>query len=64
MFEDILDGFKDLEDELEKELKQPGTTNVLNLDTNTGEWDTGKDNEPWDTGGGNEPRSDDKIWGV
>jgi hypothetical protein len=65
MFEDILDGFKDLEDELEKKPdpgfgeEDPG--NILSLDSDTGEWDTGE-SDTWTTGGESEP--DDKIWGV
>jgi len=62
MFEDILDGFKELEDELEKKPdpgfgeEDPG--NILSLDSN--DWDTGKDDN-WDTGKG---ASNDKVWGV
>lgn len=59
MFEDILDGFKDLEDELEKKEKgftTPDPENILSLDSN--DWDTGKDDD-WDAGQGG---SGDKIW--
>ena len=65
MFEDILDGFKDLEDELEKK-PDPGfgeedLDNFLSLDSDTEDWDTGK-SDIWDTGG--ESESADKVWGV
>jgi len=59
MFEDILDGFKDLEDELEKKPdpgfgeEDPG--NILSLDSDTDDWDTG-DTGTWNTG------QDDTIW--
>ncbi len=67
MFEDILDGFKELEDELEKSKQpdygEPDPGNILSLDTE--DWDTGK-SDKWDTG---ETRdmdgnviSDDKVW--
>ncbi len=64
MFEDILDGFKDLEDELEKTGPDPGIGeedpgNILSLDAEE-EWDTGKDDN-WDTGKGG---SNDRVWGV
>jgi len=72
MFEDILDGFKDLEDELEKE--QPGMTtpdpeNILSLDSDSDNWTTGDERDGnWDTGKSWEAEErigqDDKIWGV
>jgi hypothetical protein len=61
MFEDILDGFQELEDELEKKpgLGEEDPGNILSLDSN--DWDTGE-SDTWDTGGENEPA--DKIWGI
>jgi hypothetical protein len=54
MFEDILDGFKDLEDELEKDAAQLGLSVPEPED-----WDTGEDKgDAWDT------NQDDKVWGV
>jgi hypothetical protein len=59
MFEDILDGFKDLEDELEKTgpATMPDPDNTVSLDS-----------EGWDTGGGDAWDTDqrtpdeDTIW--
>ena len=67
MFEDILDGFKDLEDELEKSKQpdygEPDPGNVMSLDPADEEWDAGGD---WDTGKSWEAEEhisqDDKIW--
>jgi hypothetical protein len=53
MFEDILDGFKELEDELEKDAAQLGLGVPEPED-----WDTGKDDN-WDAGEGG---SGDKVW--
>lgn len=52
MFEDILDGFKELEDELEKDAAQLGLSlpDTEDWDTGqTGTWDTGQDDTVWKT---------------
>ena len=58
MFEDILDGFKDLEDELEKDAAQLGL-GVPEVEPDLGDWDTGG-GDAWDTD--QRTADEDTVW--